>query len=62
MFAIAWGHAAVLLWASAIAALAVASALWSRSALGDVEVEFAFDPPRAPMGVSVGVPSGLSTR
>jgi len=50
VFAIAWGHAAVLLWASAIAALAVASALWSRSALDDVEVEFEFDPPRAFVG------------
>ena len=55
MFAIAWGHAAVLLWASAIAALAVASALWSRSALDDVEVEFEFDPPRAFVGEEVAL-------
>jgi uncharacterized protein (DUF58 family) len=55
VFAIAWGHAAVLLWASAIAALAVASALWSRSALDGVEVEFEFDPPRAFVGEEVAL-------
>ncbi|HJS27745.1 MAG TPA: DUF58 domain-containing protein, partial [Actinomycetota bacterium] len=55
MFAIAWGHAAVLLWASAIAALAVASALWARSALRDVDVEFSFEPPRAFVGEEVAL-------
>lgn len=53
VFAIAWGQVVVVLWASAIAALAVASSLWARSALRGVDVEVAFDPPRAFVGEDV---------
>ena len=53
VFAIAWGQAVVLLWAAAIAGLAVAAAFWSRAALRGVEVESAFEPPRAFVGEDV---------
>jgi uncharacterized protein (DUF58 family) len=53
VFAIAWGQAVVLLWAAAIAGLAVAATIWSRAALGGVEVESAFEPPRAFVGENV---------
>ena len=52
-FAMAWGQAVVLLWAAAIAGLAVAATFWSRSALGGVVVESAFEPPRAFVGEDV---------
>ena len=53
VFAIAWGQAVVLLWAAAIAGLAIAATFWSRAALGGVEVESAFEPPRAFVGEDV---------
>lgn len=53
VFAVAWGQAVVLLWASAIGGLAVAATFWSRAALGGVEVESAFEPPRAFVGEDV---------
>ncbi len=53
MFAIAWGQVVVLLWASAIATLSIASTLWARSALNGVSVEVAFEPSRAFVGEDV---------
>jgi len=53
VFAIAWGEVVVLLWASAIAALSIASTLWARSALNGVSVEVAFEPARAFVGEDV---------
>ncbi|HET7235513.1 MAG TPA: DUF58 domain-containing protein [Actinomycetota bacterium] len=53
LFAIAWGEAVVLLWAAAIGGLAIAATLWARSALGGIEVEAAFEPPRAFVGEDV---------
>jgi len=43
----------VLLWASAIAAISIASTLWARSALRGVSVEVAFEPSRAFVGEDV---------
>ena len=43
----------MLLWASAIAAISIASTLWARSALRGVCVEVAFEPPRAFVGEDV---------
>ncbi len=53
LFAVAWGEMVVLLWASAIAAIAIASTLWARSALRGVSVEVAFEPARAFVGEDV---------
>jgi uncharacterized protein (DUF58 family) len=53
VFAIAWGEAVVLMWAASIGGLAVAAALWARSAPSGVEVESAFEPPRAFVGEEV---------
>ena len=59
-FAMAWGQAVVLLWAAAIAGLAVAATFWSRSALGGVVVESAFEPPRAFVGEDVTLRINIS--
>jgi uncharacterized protein (DUF58 family) len=53
VFAVAWGQVVILLWASAIATLAVASTLWARTALRGVQVEAAFEPARAFVGEEV---------
>jgi uncharacterized protein (DUF58 family) len=53
VFAVAWGEMVVLLWASAIAAISIASSLWARSALRGVSVEVAFEPSRAFVGEDV---------
>ena len=53
MFAVAWGEMVVLLWASAIAAISIASTLWARMALRGVSVEVAFEPSRAFVGEDV---------
>ena len=53
LFAVAWGEMVVLLWASAIATISIASTLWARSALRGVSVEVAFEPPRAFVGEDV---------
>ena len=53
VFAIAWGQVVVLLWASAIATLSIASTLWARSALKGVSVDVAFEPARAFVGEDV---------
>ena len=58
LFAVAWGEMVVLLWASAIAAIAVASTLWARSALRGVSVEVAFEPARAFVGEDVTLGPG----
>ncbi|HEY7661314.1 MAG TPA: DUF58 domain-containing protein [Actinomycetota bacterium] len=55
VFAVAWGQPVVLLWAAAIGTIAVASTLWARAALRGVEVETAFDPPRAFVGEDVSL-------
>ncbi|HKE53240.1 MAG TPA: DUF58 domain-containing protein, partial [Actinomycetota bacterium] len=49
----AWGEMVVLLWASAIAVIAIAATLWARSALRGVSVDVAFEPPRAFVGEDV---------
>ena len=53
VFAVAWGEMVVLLWASAIAAISIASTLWARAALRGVSVEVAFEPSRAFVGEDV---------
>ncbi len=51
--AVAWGQVVVLLWAAAIAGLAIGCSMWARSALRGVEVDMAFEPPRAFVGEDV---------
>ena len=51
--AVAWGQVVVLLWASAIAGLAIGCSFWARAALREIDVEMAFEPARAFVGEDV---------
>lgn len=55
MLAVAWGQVVVLLWASAIAAMAIGASLWARAAWDRVSVEVGFEPPRAFIGEDIVV-------
>jgi uncharacterized protein (DUF58 family) len=55
VFAVAWGEAIVLVWATAVGGLAGAAMLWARAAWNGVAVEVAFEPPRAFVGEETAV-------
>jgi uncharacterized protein (DUF58 family) len=55
VFALAWAEAAIILWCAAIATIAVAAGIWSRRAWDGLEVEIAFEPPRAFVGDDISV-------
>jgi len=52
---VAWGQLVVVLWAAAIAGMAVTAELWARTAWRGVEVEAGFEPARAFAGEDVVV-------
>jgi uncharacterized protein (DUF58 family) len=55
VFALAWGEISLILWCAAIASIALASGWWSKHAWDRLEIEAAFDPPRAFVGDDVAV-------
>jgi uncharacterized protein (DUF58 family) len=56
------GEVVVLLWAAALGAAAVAATLWARVAWDDLEIEVAFEPPRAFAGEEVHVSVRIANR
>ncbi len=55
LVAVGWGLVVVLLWASAIAGLGIAAAIWSHVAWKRVSVEVSFEPARAFIGERITV-------
>jgi uncharacterized protein (DUF58 family) len=55
MLAVAWGRPVVLLWASAVAMLALGGGWWVRAAWSGVAVEVGFEPARAFIGETIAV-------
>lgn len=62
LFALAWGEMVVILWSSAVAAISIASTLWTRAAATAFEVEAAFEPHRAFVGEDVTLRLTISNR
>jgi uncharacterized protein (DUF58 family) len=62
IFAVAWGQVVVLLWAAAIGGMAAAATLWARAAWTALDVDTAFEPPRAFVGEDVRLRVTISNR
>jgi uncharacterized protein (DUF58 family) len=54
-FALAWGEITIILWSAAVGTIALAAGWWSKHAWDGLEVEAAFQPPRAFVGDDVSV-------